>query len=64
MSKDGFKMTRSSDMESVNLENILNQLKTSTTKSSEYPNAVRIDLNLIPVYDAQSICDFYIVNTF
>ena len=59
MSKDGFKMRRSSNMESVNLENILNQLKTSTTKSSEYPNAVRIDLNLIPVYDAQSICDFY-----
>ena len=44
---------------SVNLEDILNQLETKRTQSSEYPNAVRIDLDLIPVFDAQSICDLY-----
>ena len=39
----------------------MNELKESilkrTTQPTDYPNAVRIDQELIPVFDAKSLCD-------
>ena len=37
-------------------ENLLKTVKRST-QPSDYPNAVRIDKGLIPVFDAKSLCD-------